>query len=133
MQSKIRKIRDLYALLSLSNPDLIQPYKSHMTKQDIVAAKLIAANHAYDATTTITSIDGKEYKFAMDLNSITHQSKDDLIWVTHIEVIHLSETLVSISINPRMIDIPYTGNKVCAHWLLRNINKEPNETLNSSL
>ncbi len=123
------EIRNLYALLSLSNPDLIHPYTSHIAKQHIVAAKLVATNHMQAATIIITTVDNKEYRFALNLNSRTYQSKGDWNWVSHIEVIYPNETLISMSINPRVIDIPYTGSKICAHWLFRNIEKELNEML----
>jgi hypothetical protein len=133
MENSIGEIRDLYALLSLSNPDLIQPHKSRIAKQHIVAAKLVAANHTYVATTIITSVDDKQYRFVLDLNSRIYQSKGDWIWATQIAVIYPKRTLISISIDPRVIDIPYTGNKICAHWLFRNVDIEINEALSNQL
>ena len=133
MEISIGEIRDLYALLSLSNPDIIRPYCSRIAKHHIVAAKLVAANHTNSATTTITTVDNKTYSFELNLDSRTYQSKGDWIWVTCIEVNYPDGTLLSISINPRVIDIPYTGSKICAHWLFRNINKELIETLENQL
>lgn len=133
MENSIGEIRDLYALLSLSNPDLINLYKSRVAKQSIVAAKLVASNQKYQANTIITTVDNKDYEFALDLNSRTYRSKGNWIWVTHIEVTYPNETLLSMQINPRVIDIPYTGSKICAHWLFRNFEKELNETLESQL
>jgi hypothetical protein len=133
MKNTIREIRDLYALLSLSNPDLIQPYKSRIANQHIVAAKLVAANHCYDATTVITSIDNKQYRYTLNLNSRTYQSKGDWIWVAQIEIFYPREALIYMPINPRVIDIPYTGNKICAHWLFKSIDEELNEKLNNQL
>ena len=133
MQHFIREIRDLYALLSLSNSGLIQPYKSRIDKQHIVAAKLVAANHNYAASTIITSVENKEYRFSLDLNSTTYRSKGDWIWISQIEIIYPNKSLLNISLNPRVIDIPYTGTKICAHWLFRNVAKELNEALDEKL
>jgi hypothetical protein len=132
MGSLVGEIRDLYALLSLSNPDLIQPYTSRIASQHIVAAKLTAASHN-TAMSTIISIDNKEYRFALDLASRTYRSKGDWIWVTQIEISYPNEILISMTINPRVIDIPYAGGMICAHWLFRNIEKELNETLSNQL
>ena len=133
MESSTGEIRDLYALLSLSNPDLIHLYKSRIAKHSIVAAKLVASNQQHQATTIITSVDNKEYRFALDLNSRTYRSKGNWIWVTHISITYPNEILLSMSISPRVIDIPYTGSKICAHWLFRNFEKELNEILNNQL
>ena len=132
MEMSAGEIRDLYALLSLCNPELIKPFQSKIAKQHIVSAKLIAALHT-NATIIITSVDNKEYEFPLNLNSRIYQSKGDWIWVSQIEVIYPTDTVISISIYPRVIDIPYTKNSVCAYWLFKNINKELIETLNSRI
>ncbi|MFK7795398.1 MAG: hypothetical protein AB8B89_08620 [Gammaproteobacteria bacterium] len=133
MESTIGEIRDLYALLSLSNPDLIHLYKSRIAKHSIVAAKLVASNPKYQATTIITTVDNRGYEFTLDLYSRTYRSKGNWIWATHIEVNYPYETLLSIQISPRVIDLPYTECKICAHWLFRNFEKELNEALNNRL
>ncbi len=133
MQNTTEKIRYLYALFNQSNPELINPYQAHIDSQHIVAAKLIAATYAFSTTTIITNIDNKEYIFPLNLTSRTHQSKGDWIWVTQIEIFYPEQSLITMTINTRVVDIPYTGSKVCAHWLFRNIRPEINEALSHYL
>jgi hypothetical protein len=133
MENHIGEIRDLYALFSLSNPGLIQPYKSRIAPQHIVAAKLVAAIHTFDAATTITTIDNNKYSFALDLTCRTYQSKGNWIWITQIEIIYPEKLLMTIPVSARVIDIPYAGSKICAHWLFRSIDIELSETLNNQL
>lgn len=132
MESSAGNIRDLYALLSLCNPDLISPFRSKIAKQHIVSAKLVAAHHI-EATTKLTAVDNKEYVLPLNLHSRIYQSKGDWVWVSQIQVIYPSDTIISMPINPRVIDIPYTGSSVCAHWLFKNINKELTEELSKRI
>ncbi len=133
MESKIGEIRDLYAFFNLSHPDLISTYKSRISNQDIVAAKLVASSNTNNASTKITSIDNKDYTFPLDLDSRHHQSKGNWIWVTQIDIIFPETLLISIPVNTQIIDIPYSNNNVCAHWLIRNVALEIKEILNHHL
>tara|TARA_R110002096_G_scaffold156517_1_gene321137 strand:+ start:1077 stop:1481 length:405 start_codon:yes stop_codon:yes gene_type:complete len=133
MDSSTGEVRDLYALLSLSNPDLIFPYNSCIATQIIVAAKIVASSHNDHATVAFTTIEESEYRFTLDLNSRTYHSKGNWIWITRIEVSYSSKVILTIPIKPRVIDIPYAGNRVCAHWLFKNIDEEINETLKTQL
>lgn len=127
MNHSIGNIRDLYALFSLSNPELIQPLKSKIVQRDIVASKIISANNLTNAFVSITTIDEKKYHFMLDLAARIYQSKGDWIWATQIEIIYANKPLLHLVFTARVIDIPYAGSNICAHWLLRNVKFEINE------
>ena len=133
MKSKIGEIRDLYAFFNLSHPELISIYKSRIANQDIVAAKLVASSYTNSASTKITTINNKDYIFPLDLDSRNHQSKGNWIWVTQIDILFPETLLISIPVNTQIIDIPYSNNNVCAHWLIRNVASEVKEILNNHL
>ncbi|MDW3094330.1 MAG: hypothetical protein R8G33_01525 [Gammaproteobacteria bacterium] len=133
MKSKIGEIHNLYAFFNLSHPELIRAYQNHITNQDIVAAKLVASSHVNNASTKITTIDNIDYIFPLDLTSRNHQSKGNWIWVTQIDILFPEKLLISVPINAQIFDIPYSHNKVCAHWLVRNVASEIKEILNSHL
>ena len=124
MFTDIIQSRNIYALFSLCNPELIEHFKTHIPNSDMVAAKLIANKHKHDATVCIYNIDNKKYWFELDLETRVYASKGNWIWVKQIDVHFPSEHLLSISIKPRIMDLPYTNKNICAHWLFKNTTHE---------
>lgn len=122
----------IYALLMLTNPEFMNMYKLRVARHELVAAKLISHKH-HDASAYITCLDNNEYKFKLDLDSRTHQSKGNWVWVKQVKVLYPIEPVFNLIINPRVIDLPYTSSKLCAHWLLRDICNELHKLLNSYL
>ena len=126
-------MRNIYALLSLSNPELIASYKDRIKDHEIVAAKLIATTHSNCGSVEITNIDNKQYLFNLDLMTRVYQSKGNWIWVKQVNVVFPESLLFSLSINPRVIDMPYSSNQICAHWLFKNFTLELNQFLDCYL
>ena len=133
MENKLSQITNLYALFSLSNPELINAFRNRIVSHEMVAAKLVAATYFSSGTVCITTIEKKQYHFPLDLISRTYQSKGNWIWIAQIDISFPSEPLITLAIDPRVIDIPYIGNKVCAHWLFKDVSIELSEQLNNYL
>ena len=124
MQKKPSTVRNAYALFTLCNPELIRPFISRIPSHEIVAAKLITSTHNHTASVCINSIEDEQYKFNLDLESRTYQSKGDWIWVKQIDIYFPNTALLNINIDPRVIDLPYKNNNICAHWLFKNVTQE---------
>jgi len=133
MESKLSEVINLYALFSLSNPELINAFRNRIVNHEKVAAKLVATTHYSSGAVSITTIENKQYHFPLDLTSRTYHSKCNWIWVAQIDISFPSEQLITLSIDPRVIDIPYIGSKVCAHWLFKDVYTELSEQLNNYL
>ena len=131
--STLIRHRYLFALLGQSNADLAKPLEKKLPEHERVAAQLMIANTELKFTTCVTSIDGKEYIFLLNKDSKIHQSKGNWIWVSNVEIYADDISILTLSIQPRVIDIPYTQQKVCAHWLFRNLEKELKDYFNLHL
>lgn len=132
-QDKIYQLRNLHALLSQSNPELIKQFQNHMPDHEVIAAKLISASHLYSTTVAVTTIGENTYEFLLNLNSKIYQSKSNWIWINHLEVVAPHMSILKLSINPRVIDMPYSGNQICAYWLFKNFHMEIKEHLSTYL
>ncbi len=131
MNNKDHQLRNIYALLSSCNPNLIATYQERIPDHYKVAAKLITSVNKNSASICIYSIDDKHYQFRLDLESRNYWSKGNWIWIKQIDINYPEEFLFSITLNPRVIDIPYSNNDICAHWLFRYIAEEVYQTLNT--
>lgn len=133
MQKNYINLRNIYALFALSNPEILEPFKARIPEHEIVAARLISCAHHLDASIRIKNIDDEQSKFKLDLESRIYQSKGNWIWVEQLDIYFPETILLTISISPRVLDLPYTNNNICAHWLFRNIAQELNKLLNTYL
>lgn len=122
--SVISNYRYLFTLLSQSNADLAKPLEEKLPQHERVAAQLIVSNKMLEFTTCVTSVDGKNYFFSLDKSSRIFQSKGNWIWVACLEIYADKNLILSLPIQSRVIDIPYSQHAVCAHWLFRNIKRE---------
>jgi len=133
MHSHNNDLRNIIALFSLSNPDLIESMKHKVAESEFVAANLITSIHSNDASAYIKAVVDQHYQFNLDLKSRIYQSKGDWVWVKQVDIYFPQKTLLSLSIKPRVIDLPYTNNRLCAHWLFRNISNELHSAISSYL
>ncbi len=133
MQKTNSRLRNTYALFTLCNPELIEPFSSRIPNHEIVAAKLITSTHNHAASVCINSIEDEQYQFKLDLESRTYLSKGDWIWVKQIEIYFPNTVLLNINIKPRVIDLPYINNNICAHWLFKNVADELSQMLDCYL
>ena len=123
----------LYALLYLSSPELIKRLHFEFPKQAIVAANITTASDADKYVAAITSASKTKYEFSLDLQSKTHQSKGNWIWITQLEIYCAEYQILSFTIKKRVIDIPYHGESISAYWLLKNFYPELLDFLNNKL
>jgi len=133
MQKNHNTVRNTYALFTLCNPELVKPFISRIPNHEIVAAKLITSTHNHAASIRISSIEDEQHEFNLDLESRTYQSKGDWIWVKQIDIYFPNTALFNINIKPRVIDLPYINNSICAHWLFKNVAQELNQALDYHL
>lgn len=128
MQENNSQIRNILALFSLCNPELIKPLESRVPANELVAANLISKLHYDDASICIHAVDGNQYNFKLDLNDRIYQSKGNWVWVKQIDICYPAENLLNITVLPsRVIDLPYSDTRLCAHWLFRNVSREINQ------
>ena len=114
----------VYALLSKTNPDILEEIKLEAKKEILVAANLIATNNSVTPEIELNNIEGQAHRFCLNLDSRTYQSKGNWMWVNQLKVYFPSDLLLNIQLKPRVIDIPYTNNFVCAHWLFKHLHTD---------
>ena len=123
------RTRNIYALFSMCNPELLEQYKTRFSNSDKVAARLIANKHKFDASVCVRNIENQKHWFKLDLATKIYRSKGDWIWVKQIDIHFPKESLICINFNPRVLDLPYINNNICAHWLFKTISQELSEQL----
>ena len=126
-------LKHLYALLSASNSELATNLKPKIAQHDRVAAKLIISNTNQKPTIAITTIEDSRHTFKLDFQSKIYTSKGNWLWVRQIEILNTDVNILSLSFNPRVIDIPYYKNNICAFWFFKYFNKEISEYINCYL
>ena len=114
----------VYALLSKSNPELLEEINLETKNNILVAANLIANNCSDMPLVELNNIEGQVHRYFLNLDSRAYRSKGDWIWINELKVYFPRELLFCIQINPRVIDIPYTNNSVCAHWLFKHLHTD---------
>lgn len=133
MQKNKHQLLNILALFSLCSPELIEQLTAQVEDSELVAAHLISNLHKDSASICIKSIDDIDYKFNLDLTCKDYKSKGDWLWVKQIDVYFPQELLFSMFIQPKIVDLPYVNQCLCAHWLFKNINQELNQLLESYL
>ncbi len=133
MQNSESHLRNIYAFFSLCNPELLVTINPGIPESDLVAAKLITSLHKDEAKICINTIEDNHYQFDLDLSSRIYQSKGNWIWVKEIEVQFPKEYLFDLTLNPRVIDLPYSNKCLCAHWLFKNMTEELTQLLDNYL
>ena len=131
MDNQGQQLRNIYALMHLCQPELINAQK--LSNSDKVAMKLICSTAIHHASVHIITVDEKEYHYELDVEGKIYQSKGNWLWIRNIDINFPEDYLLSIQINPRVIDLPYSHKKICAYWLFRNIQQEFKQTMNHYL
>ena len=132
-QTNSTSLKHLYALLSVSNADLEATLKPKISQHDLVAAKLINSNNNLEPTIAITSIQNSRHIFKLDIQSKIYTSKGNWLWVKQFELHSADLNILTLTTNPRVIDIPYHGNNICAFWFFKNFYKELSEFIEINL
>lgn len=133
MHTQDSDLKNILAIFSLSNPELIEALTHKAADSELVAAKLISSVHKDDVCVGIKAVDHQQYQFDLDLSSRVYQSKGNWIWVNQIDIYFCQKKLLNVIIKPRVIDLPYTNNRLCAHWLFKNIADELKSLINNYL
>ena len=118
----------VYALLSQTNPEILEDINLDISQENLVAANLIATNNLEQSEIEIENVEGQIHHFYLDLSSRIFQSKGNWMWINKLKVYFPTNLLLDVNIKPRVIDIPYTdnSNSVCAHWLFKHLRNDIN-------
>ena len=115
----------LCALLSQTNPDILNKIPFKPSRKIMVAAQLIKTNNTNMPKIILVNNEDKQHQFDLNVDSKTYQSKGNWIWVKQLKLYYPDELLLEIHLNSRVIDIPYAiSGSVCAHSLLKYVNTD---------
>ena len=132
-QTDINRLSRIYLLLRETYPTVLEGLEYEFPNQAIVAANLLQATKNDEFTCRITSDSNSQFNFCLDLVTRSGESKGNWIWVKKVQISSGDHLLVSITMNKRVIDIPYCKNNVSAFSLLKNFYPEFIATLNAEL
>lgn len=116
--------RHLYALFNASNPDLAEALRPKIAKHDLVAANIISSNSNLKPGLVITTVQNSRHSFQLDFHSRTYTSKGNWLWINQFDINISDNNILTLIINPRVIDIPYHGENICAFWFFKNFYSE---------
>ncbi|MEM8843783.1 MAG: hypothetical protein AAGB35_01960 [Pseudomonadota bacterium] len=114
----------VYALLVQTSPEILKSIDFNVSRDVLVAANLIATSNKELAAIELTNLEDNIHHFYLNLDSKIFQSKGNWVWVKELKIYYPRDLLINVNIRPRIIDIPYTNNFVCAHWLFKHLRSD---------
>ena len=121
----------LYALFSRSNSALAKILEPKVSQHELVAANIITSNSSLQAEININTAQNSQYSFKLDCSSQSYVSRGNWLWINQFNIYSSHSEILTLTIDPKIVDIPYSGDDICAYWFFKNFYEELSEYMKS--
>ena len=117
----------LYALFSSSNSALAKLLEPKVAQHELVAADLMTSNLRLQPKINISTAQNSQYSFRLDCLSKNYISRGNWLWINQFNIYSSNNEIMTLTMNPKIVDIPYSGDDICAFWFFKNFYDELSE------
>ena len=110
----------LYALFSSSNSALAKLLEPKVAQHELVAADLMTSNLRLQPKINISTAQNSQYSFRLDCLSKNYISRGNWLWINQFNIYSSNNEIMTLTMNPKIVDIPYSGDDICAFWFFKN-------------